>query len=337
MKNKYLKPIIAIGILLVIAIIASFLFNKEVKMNKGYVNGSSAGNLYNKGMMCESNGTIFFANPNDGNKLYSMDSDGNNVKKLSDDVANFINADDNYVYYVRNNVGGEINFHFFSFHRNALCRIPRNGGEVALLDKEPCNYASLIGNYIYYLHYDKADASTLYKVRIDGKERKQLTNEGIFTCATNGQYFYYNGMTKTGSLYRFDTANDTSSVIFEGNCYQPTNISDTEFYYIDGDKDEALTYCNITTGEKRTVIDDSIDFYNIHGDVIYYQKFDGEDSGICWKNITTGTEGMIRQGDYKNLYVTENFLFFTDTRNGDVFYIRHNAPSDIHFFEPKTK
>ena len=31
-------------------------------------------------------GTVYFANPDDDYKLYSMDSNGNNLKKLSDDI-----------------------------------------------------------------------------------------------------------------------------------------------------------------------------------------------------------------------------------------------------------
>ena len=117
MKSKYLKPVLVICILIIIAIVVSFLTREKVKYNEGYVNGNTAGNLYNGGMFCEHNGTIFFANPNDGNRLYSMDSNGENLKKLSNDVANFINADDNYVYYVRNNVGQDLDYDFFSFYK----------------------------------------------------------------------------------------------------------------------------------------------------------------------------------------------------------------------------
>ena len=39
----------------------------QTKFNDGYVNGNNAGNLYNDGLFCESNGTVFFANPSDVN------------------------------------------------------------------------------------------------------------------------------------------------------------------------------------------------------------------------------------------------------------------------------
>ena len=335
MKNKYIKSIIVICVLVVIAVVVFFFTKEEVKFNEGYVNGNTAGNLYNGGMFCEHNGTIFFANPKDNNRLYSMDANGQNLKKLSNDVANYINADDNYVYYVRNNVGENLDYEFFSFYRNALCRIPREGGDAAILDTDPCNYAALIGNYIYYLHYDKEDASTLYKVKIDGTDRNQVRKEAVFTCCTEGQYFYYNGTNTSGSIFRFDSTNDSSTIIYEGNCYKPTvDDNGTNIYFIDGNQNNSLVHTNISFDNPTVVTTDSIDAYNVYGSYIYYQKYDGEDSGLCMvKN--DGTEYMmIMKGDFKNIHVTENYVFFTEYHSGDTYYFHRTEPSNVMLFNP---
>ena len=337
MKSKYLKPALVICILIIIAIVVSFLTREKVKYNEGYVNGNTAGNLYNGGMFCEHNGTIFFANPNDGNRLYSMDSNGENLKKLSNDVANFINADDNYVYYVRNNVGQDLDYDFFSFYRNALCRIDHNGKNETILDTDPCNYATLIGNYIYYLHYDKKDASTLYKVKIDGTDKKQVRKESMFTCCTDGQYFYYNGNNSSGSIFRFDTASDSAGVIYEGNCYKPTvDENGSDIYFIDGNQNTALVHTNTNFGETTVVTTDQIDTYNVYGDYIFYQKYDGENSGICMiKNDGTGYM-MIKKGTFKEIHVTNDYVFFTDYYSGDAYYIIKSMPDNVLHFSPKV-
>ncbi len=333
--RKYIKPLILLSILLVVAVVVHFLTDEKVKFNDGYVNGNTAGNLYNGGMVCEHNGTIFFSNPNDGNKLYSMDLDGQNLKKLSNDVANYINADDNYVYYVRNNVGENLDFDFFAFYRNALCRIPRDGGSAEILDTDPCNYATLIGNYIYYLHYDTEEASTLYKVKIDGTDRQQLRKEAIFTCSTEGQYFYYNGLNTSGSVYRFDTASDSSYAIYDGNCYKPTvSQNGTDIYYIDGDRNNSLVHVNTSTNSFTVVTEDSIDAYNVSGDYVYYQKYSSEGSGFCViKTDGTGYQ-MIKEGDFKNICVTTSYVFFTDYHTGDAYYILRSNPGDVMKFNP---
>ena len=69
------------------------------------MNGNTAGNLYNGGLFCEYDGTVYFSNPSDGGKLYSMSPDGSNLAKLCDDTVSYINADEHYLYYVRNNPG----------------------------------------------------------------------------------------------------------------------------------------------------------------------------------------------------------------------------------------
>ena len=100
------KKSILIIILILIAVGSCIGVNKylhKIKYNDTFVNGNSAGNLYNGGQFCESNGTIFFANPDDEHRLYSMSSSGGDLKKLCDDTVMYINADDNYVYYVRSN------------------------------------------------------------------------------------------------------------------------------------------------------------------------------------------------------------------------------------------
>ena len=82
-------------------------------------------------------------------------------------------------------------------------------------------YASLVGNYLYYLHYDTTDATTLYKVKIDGKEKEQVEKQSYFTASTDGQYIYYNGLTDNHNIYEMDTSNDHAKVIYEGNCWMP--------------------------------------------------------------------------------------------------------------------
>ena len=68
-------------------------------MNEGYVTGNTAGNLYNGGLFCESEGVIYFSNLYDDGCLYSMLPDETDIKKLSTSRVTSINADSNYLYY----------------------------------------------------------------------------------------------------------------------------------------------------------------------------------------------------------------------------------------------
>lgn len=332
--KKIVIGIIAV-LLCVLIFFGSNLFQTETKMNQGYINGNTAGNLYNGGLFCEYNGVIYFSNPNDNGKLYSMDSNGQNLKKISDDNATYINVDDNYIYYIRNNSDPSLNFGFVAFHRNALVRIDHDGEHLLLLDTEPSLYASLIGNYIYYVHYDTNDASTLYKVRIDGEEQQKVMDEAVFTCNADGQFFYYNGMSTDGSIHRYDTVSDTSAIIYSGNCFQPIVKDGVDVYYIDGNTDCSIVHTNINFDNPTYITRDSVDSYNVHGSYIYYQRFEENgESGLCMiKN--DGTEyQLLRKGDYCDIHVTSYFVFFRDYHTREMYYFPRSNPSLIEKFNP---
>lgn len=301
--------------------------------NESFVNGNSAGNLYNGGLFCESNGKIFFANPDDKNRLYSMDLSGENVKKLSNDTAMYINADSHYVYYVRRNGNQDEEFSVFSFNTNSLCRIPRDGGKVVILDRDPCIYATLIGNYIYYLHYDNEEATRLYRIGIDGKDRTQLSSEYVFTCSALGQYFYYDGISD-GNLYEYDTVSNTSHMVYECSCYKPIVTSDNNVYYMDPTQDLALVHTNTKFGNPITLTGDSVDLYNIYGSTIFYQRYGKEGSALCMiKN--DGSEGReLFYGNYSSIHVTSYYLYFSDFRTKQVYYTPIANPGEMLPFHP---
>ena len=336
-----MKKILIALLVIILLVTGIFISNKlrndkETIMNAGYVNGNTASNLYNGGLFCEYNGVIFFSNPSDGGKLYSMDANGGNLKKLTTDAATYINADENYVYYVRNNSGDSLDFEFVAFHRNALVRVDHDGENLVILDTEPCLYASLLGNYIYYIHYDEQEASTLYKVRIDGEEQKQVMDDAVFTCNADGQYFYYNGMHNDGSIHRYDTATDSTSVVYEGNTFQPVVNDGEDVYYIDGNSDYSIIHTNLKFNNPTYITRDSVDSYNVHGSYIYYQRYDKDGSALCMVKNDGTEEMVIKEGDFCDLHVTSYFVFFREYHSGEMYYFARSNPLDVQRFKPGT-
>ncbi len=334
------KILISAAAVVLIAVFAAFVIIRSMQgqfsYNTGYVNGNTAGNLYNAGLFCESNGTVFFANPDDNNRLYSMDSDGGSLKKLCNDSAMYINADDNYVYYIRSGQVSNTEYAIdvlYSYHQNALCRISRNGGRTTVLDSDPCLYASLIGNYIYYLHYDTKTATTLYKIGIDGKERTMLSDSYMFTCSSDGQYFYYDS-NENGNICRFDTATDTASTVYDCNCYKPIVTNDGNAYYLDIDLDNALVHANISSGEPTLLTADSIDLYNVYGSYIYYQTYDENGSALCMIKNDGSDNQVLAYGTYCSINATSHYIYFTDYQTGQVYCTPTSAPGTLTAFHP---
>ena len=272
--------------------------SNETKFNDDYINGNTAGNLYNAGIFCTAaDGTIYFANPSDSSKLYSMNSDGSDLTKISDDVATFINADDNYIYYVRNNPVFTEPFSFLTINTDSLCRLDRSKHKKSiLLDSSASLYASLVGNKIYYLHYDDKDFTTFYEVGIDGADSHQVDKTPYRPCSVVGQYIYFNGV-----------SNDTLA---------STDLSGSS----------AIT----------TLSDDRIDCYNITGNYIYFQRNSTSTPALCRMKTDGSDYTVIAEGNYTNINATETDVYFRDFASGVMYKTPIADPSDVEIFNPGT-
>lgn len=335
--TSHKKALVILGILILVAILTALVRHQLAKthFNKDFVNGNTPGNLYNAGLFCENGDTIFFSNPSDNHRLYSMSTDGSNLKKLCNDTASYINADAHYVYYVRNNVSDGTAFSFLKWNSNSLCRIKRTGGEVTILDKDPSLYSSLVGNYVYYIHYDTSEASTLYRVRIDGEERQQIHPSPILPCATSGPYIYYNGIDHDHAIYRMDTQSNVSSAVYDGNCQSPIVVGNTA-YFLDCDNNYALKAADLTTGEAVTLTTDRVDCFNIAGNYIYYQRSSKSNPALCRISTAGGEPEEILSGIYTDINVVLNRVYFYSFGNDTSCYV---TPADgavsVTPFQPK--
>lgn len=328
--KKIIKTLIVFLLIVLAVWSAVYFYLNRMKYNDAYVNGNSSGNLYNAGLFCESNGTIFFANPDDKNYLYSMSPNGKDLKRLCKDSVMYINADENYIYYIRNNANYDDSF--FSFHTNSLCRIPRSGGKPTVLDNDPCIYASLIGNYIYYLHYDTETATTLYKIKIDGTEKQQLSDSYLFTCNAVERYFYYNNP-KNGQLYRYNTQNDQTMMMLDCSCYKPIVTNDDNAYYLDVAQNNALVHTNLSLNNPITLTTDFIELYNIYGSYIYYQR-GGDHPALCMiKNDGTSFRELA-SGEYSTINITSESIYFTRFGSNEILFTSTQNPGVIQTFHP---
>lgn len=335
--KKIIIIIAAVVAAAIIGVVVWFMASKkdgDIKYNEGYVNGSTAGNLYNSGLFCEHDGVVYFSNPDDNMKLYSMNVDGSDVKKESEDIALFINADDNYVYYVRSN-RALTEMEFFSFFTNSLVRMSRKTGNVVVLDTDPCMYCSLVGNYIYYLKQASDDKpTTTFKIGIDRKNGKEVKGNYSFTCSTLGQYIYYNGILD-GRLLRNDTATDMEEDVFDCNCYKPIAMSENDIYYMNVDHNNCLFHVNPSSGIPTQLTEESVDHYNTFGSYIYYQSYDPiNGNALCMvRNDGTGKQ-IIAKGDFYNINVTSTYLYFMDYKSREIFRAPITNPSAYELFHP---
>ncbi len=317
MKKIIHYCILGVAIIVFVSIALYTHYLTKPRYNDTYVNGNTAGNLYNDGLFAEDDEYIYFSNPSDGYRLYRMAKDGSDTEKICDDSVAYINVDDNYVYYVRTGDHDESSFSFLHVNTHSLCKILKDGkGEVVILDDDPAIYASLVGNYIYYLHYVKTEGTTLYRVKIDGEEREQVYPQPYFTCSTNGQYIYYNGLENDHNIYEYDTATGSQNLLYAGNCWMPI-VDGNTVYFMDCLDNYSLAKVDLSTLEKTTLCNDRIDCFNVHNGTIYFQR--NNNSALC----SIGTDGSdyttIKEGIYTDINVAGNKLYFKEYNN-DLFF-----------------
>lgn len=337
MKKTIIPILVGVAVILVVGLLVILNLNKKDTIyNDSLINGNSAGNLYNQGLFCEKDGVIYFANPDDHYTLYSMELDGQKLKKLNNDVAKGINADEHYVYYVRDN-GNTGSYSFDTFvnsNTNSLCRYDLKTKKVKVLDEAPSLYPVLVGNNLYYLHYDKKNATSFYTVGIDGKNLKMVSDEYMFTCNAIGSYIYYNDMAYDGSIYRYDTSSDSYTVLYEANTYKPIVISEENTYYLDVDHDNRLMHINLDSPNPVVVTEDSIDLYNVYGSYIYYVAYTKNGSSLCRIKNDGSEFEVIAEGAYNTISATSNYIYVTEYGTNKMYRFPTTGTAELEEYHP---
>lgn len=332
MRKNISRILLAVLALALVIYVAIHLFATRTKFHDTYVNGNTAGNLYNGGLFCEYDGILYFANPQDGFRLYSMPVEGGTAKKICNDRVTYLNVDEHYIYYARDNQNQGGLFSFLHWNNNSLCRIDRNGKHFVVLDSDPSMYASLLGDYLYYIHYDTENASQLYRVRIDGKEREKVDDSPYYTCSTNGSVLYYNGLKRDRHIYSLDTRTGSETTLFLGDCWMPVVEGDVA-YYLDVSNDYRLTRADLNTQETRALTQERVDCFNVAGGYIYYAR--NEDPALCRMKIDGSDQEEIMSGIFTDIHVTSRYAYFCPLNEEGTFYcVPTVGAQNVTMFEP---
>lgn len=342
MKNKtqikarsILIPVLIL-VLIIGGIVLYWFWNRTI-FNDSPVYGNTAGNFYNGGLFCEANGYVYFANPSDKNRLYRMLPDGSQVEMLSEDSVECINADSHYIYYARANSTSrqEEAFSFLNFNTDSLCRVNLKGKHLEILDSAPTLYATLVGNTIYYIHYDTTDASTLYRVGIDKKDRRMVTKEPLLLSPGQQGALCFAGVSSDHNISLWNPDTDSSSVIYMGVAYQPIDHGDY-VYFMDGENDYHLSRYDKATGDVTDLTGCRIDCYNITREYLYYQK--NQEGVLCRQRLDgSAQEETVMSGNFTSIHATSQYVYFCDFHDpGSYHRTSADGPVGVSGFYPKS-
>lgn len=311
MKKSKIRTIIicAAGALAFIVTMVFMLLSQRVKMNSNYVTGNTAGNLNNGGLFCESGNYVYFSNLYDEGCLYSMKLDGTEMKKLSTSKVSSINADSNYLYYFMDSAKKGESY----VQRNyGIFRSTLNGKKVQCLKRGNAITLQLCGNYLFYQSFDNYNqkGTELYKIKIDKSEDVLIADYLINpSCIVDGM-MYFNGTQDNHYLYSLNTANHSIAVVWTGNVWNPVYYGG-HYYYMDVDNDYRLCRYFPVENSVEVLTHDRVDFFNIYGDYIYYQKNSPSEPALKRMYIDGSQVETIAEGNYSNVNTTSNYVYFT--------------------------
>lgn len=306
--------------------------NTVTFFNESDTNGNTIGNLYGNGLFCEIDDTVYFANPNDYSRIYTMKPDESDIKILANDSVYFINADSHYLYYSRNANRDNSQMGFLGVNTDSLCRMTRKNKKVMIMDDAICNACSLAGNTIVYLRYDSEDATSLYSVKIDGTERQQLSKVSIDPRCTVGEKLYYAGVENDHNLHLMNIFSKDTAFASAENLWLPI-IDKRTLYFIDLDNHKRVYRMPLGGGEKEGLTSYGAVAYNFSGNYLFYQSYKGNPDGIYMVDMTTGSEVLLAEGQYNNINITSRYVYFADYYSGATFHVPIGGTS-LGTFDP---
>ncbi|MCR5769515.1 MAG: DUF5050 domain-containing protein [Lachnospiraceae bacterium] len=333
-KNRLGAVLIILFFAMVIG--GGFTYNylsKRIVLSKPGTVGNTAGNLYNLGLFCESDGRIFFSNYRDDHTLYSMKSDMTDFKRINDDYPRYINADDNYIYYSRMNnlkeAGAES---IFTFYANGVFRAKKNGKALTMLHNKPVGSVLVYDNKVFYQNYVKDGKISIKKVSIDGQGLTDVVDDEVVACAAFNGRIYYTGFKSDHDLHSFSPDSGATRVELEGGSYYNAIVRSEGIYYID-----TLDHYKIklySSGETKTLVDKKVSAYNITEDSRYiYYQVDGTDAdGLYVYDRIADTNSVIREGSYKWINIAGGYCFFYSSDEANVYAYKQG--SGLSLFVP---
>lgn len=336
MKKRIINTIIIIILVILAgAGIGFYIYsNRYIPIPEGYI-GNTTGNLNNRGLFCESDGYIYFANVYDQKRLYKMKTDLTDAECIGNVPAEFINVYDNRVYFYQTPYADNQFFGLGGLY--GVCSTDTNGKSgVTTVDKTYVNSMVLYGDNLYYQHYDAGEGLTLYKASGDGKSKEKISSKEVFVaCPYEGTFLTYD---KNNMFYLsfYNPENDTMGLYDEIRAYNIIHEGNY-LYYMNIDDSYRIYRYSLSTRESEKLTDYTVDLFNVIDNIIFFQK-NSETEPALMRMFTDGSNPeVISVGNYSNINCTSTYTFFNSFSEAAPVYCVPTHGGSAFRFDPKEK
>ena len=333
--NKKKIITIIISVILVAGLVGggiSYKIRQQIPNNPPTTIGNTSGNLNNGGYFCENDGYVYFANFNDNHYLYKMDTKGTTAELVASVPVSYINAAGDYIYFVYDQkVATESKFMGFAGNMAGVYRIKNDGDNLHSILRDTTSVMSLIGNNLYFEHYDNNNGMSLYSATTDGKEKGQVMDMVINPACVIDGTIYFSNMDQDLFLYLYRPGSDKVVPVLEYSMYDPV-YSDGYLYFLNMKDDYCLYRYGISSGAFEKITSQSVDVFNVYQGVIFYQTL--KDPGLYRVNADGTNQILISEGTFSNINCTSTYTYFTPFKNEKVYVTPTFGNGEMGTFNP---
>ncbi len=224
------------------------------------------------------NGTIYFQNNLDSNKLYTVTDTG--VKKVNNDTPQYFTTDGTTLYY---------------YSASLLSKTIKtiSGTKASTLYSVKGEYLTTDGTYIYYAVNNillDTESNGIYRLKLDGSDEaptRLTTDKAAYLCYYDG-YIYYSNLTQDKYLYRISTGETPVSTCLWEEEVEYLLVDEGVLYFNSTAgllKGSAVRKYNISSGTCIKLTTDAGKYLTKIGSYIYYVNDDFATGNLFGKNI----------------------------------------------------
>lgn len=254
--------------------------------------GNTAGNLINSGIVCESNGRIYYYNKSDNKKLYVMNTDGSGKAALGDiQGAMELNVNGDYIYY---QAGG-------------IYRASLKDGTVETLIKDNCRNMVVTENMIFYLKAD-GDNTKVHSMNLDGSGENVLCDDIASGLNVSEDKIYYINGSDAGKIYSMNLDGSGNEVFADSKNVKELLVEAGFVYYVSSNDDNHIYRINKSGGEAQQVGEKSCSNININNARLYY--YNETDGTLCYAKLDGSDEKVLYSGELNAINVISEWIYF---------------------------
>lgn len=312
------------------------------------------------------NGKIYFANKNDGGKLYKVNASGTN--QTSTLVYNYkvsdFTVDGSKLYFTRHitlsNFKPDAAIYSINLSVAPSGEINDNDARIKKISYSKGKYLTIVGDYLYFVNTDMLTSTIfgdgIYRAKKDGSEWKENVlggtkmidgkNDKLFSLATDGKNLYFY-KANTRHLYRFDGTKTTD--IMEGfvppeektiltTYYAKNLVYNGELYFINMLDEGRLYKTNLSSGTTSRITSLEVADFAINDKKLYYStvrlkvNFD-----LYMLDMSSGEESRIStEKCYYLNFVNGKIYYANFSKKNTINEMNFDGTNDTILFEEKS-